>query len=364
MAKTNTSSFFYRDKPLFGLDIGFSTIKAMQLADHTGGKASVVGYGVYDFDDTAVKDGVIVDYEKLAKAAVELFENNIIGSIDTRRVVATIPASKAYSRVVSLSAKMSHKELTEAVNLEASQYIPIPLDDLYLDYSIVQKGAENNEVLVVGVPKTIVDSYLKFFDIIGLEVCALETTISAASRIITRVEKSDEIPTILIDLGSLSVDLTVFDKNLVVNGTIPGGGDDFSNRIAEKLNIDKQEANSIKTKYGLGVSKHQAEIREALKPQLDSLIKEIRRVVRYYEDRTEGKTTIGQIITMGGGANMPGLVDYLTDNLRIATRMCNVWSEFDTGELQPPTESSRSLYVTVAGAAITNPAEIWKGAHD
>src|SRR5690606_21084633 len=125
---------------------------------------------------------------------------------------------------------------------------------------------------------------------------------------------------------SLSVDLTVYDKNVVVNGTIPGGGDDFSQRIAEKLGVSKAEANSIKTKYGLGVSKHQTEIRKALKPQLDSLIKEIRRVVRYYEERTDGKSTIGQIIPMGGGSNMPGLVDYLTDNLRIATRLCNFWS--------------------------------------
>lgn len=346
---------------MFGLDIGFSTIKVLQLDDNPATKkTSVLGYGVVSYDNQAVSDGIITDYEKLAQAAVSLFESGIIGSIDTRRVAATIPASKAYSRVISLPAKLSHKEQEEAVRLEANQYIPIPLEELYLDYSVVQKGPENNEVLVVAAPKKIVDSYMKLFDILGLEVCALETTISAASRIITRVEKSDEIPTILIDLGSLSVDLTVFDKNLVVNGTIPGGGDDFSGRIAEKLGIDKAEANAIKTKYGLGVSKNQTEVREALKPQLDSLIKEIRRVVRYYEDRTEGNSTIGQIITMGGGANMPGLVDYLTDNLRIPTRMCDFWTVFDLDKLQPPAEAERSLYVTVGGAALANPAEIWK----
>lgn len=360
MGKSNTQSLFYRDKPLFGLDIGFNTIKAMQLADEADGKTSVLGYGVANFDEAAVQEGVITDYEKLAQAAVSLFEKNIIGAITTHRVAATIPAAKAYSRVISLPAKLSKKEQEEAVRLEATQYIPIPLEELYLDHAVTQKGAEENEVLVVGVPKKIVDSYMKFFEVIGLEVCALETTISAASRIISRVEDSDEVPTILIDLGSLSVDLTVFDKNLVVNGTIPGGGDDFSSRIAEKLGIDKAEANAVKTKYGLGVSKHQDAIRQALKPQLDSLIKEIRRVMRYYEDRTEGKTTIGQIITMGGGANMPGLVDYLTDNLRLPTRMCSFWTEFDTGKLQPPAEAERSLYITVAGAAITSPAEIWQ----
>lgn len=343
---------------MFGFDIGFNSMKILQISED-GKKQSVSGYGVASFDSTAIKDGVIVDYESLAKSANELFEKNIIGSINTRRVAATLPASKAYQRVMTVPSKLSKKELDESVRSEAEQYIPMPLDELYLDYMPAAVHGDERDVLVVAIPKQIVDSYMKFFELIGLEVCALETTISAASRIIAKAENSDNIPTILIDLGSLSVDLTVFDKNLVVNGTVPGGGDDFSTLIAEKLKVEKSEANALKTKYGLGVSKKQTEIREALKPQLDSLIKEIRRVVRYYEEKTNGKTTIGQIITMGGGANMPGLVDYLTDNLRIPTRMCNFWGEFSFNKLQPPHETERSLYVTVAGAAIIKPEEIW-----
>ncbi len=355
----NNTQLFYKDKPLFGLDIGFNTIKVMQLIDD-GKTHRVSGYGVAKFDSEAIKDGIITDYESLAAAANELFAKNIIGTITTRRVAATIPASKAYSRIMTAPAKLSRKELDQAVHNEAEQYIPIPMEELYLDYVPAGIIGENREVLVVGVPKNIIDSYMRFFELLGLEVCSLETTISAASRIIAEAEHSGDIPTILIDLGSLSVDLTVFDNNLVVNGTIPGGGDDFTTKIAEKMNINKDEANTLKTKFGLGVSKNQAEIQDALKPQLDSLIKEIRRVVRYYEDRTEGKSTIGQIITMGGGANMPGLVEYLTDNMRIATRMCSFWNQFTLEDMQPPHDTERSLYVTVAGAAIINPEEIWK----
>lgn len=361
MATNSTQSLFYRDKPIFGLDIGFNTIKALQVdTSNKAKKSSLVGYGVNRFDEKAIKDGVIIDFESIAKSALELFSNNIVGSITTKRVAATIPAAKAYSRVMTLPSSLSRKELAEAVQLEAAQYIPIPLDELYLDYEVVNTHDDQAEVLVVAAPRDIVDSYMKLFAILGLEVCSLETTTSAASRIISIAESSNDIPTILIDLGSLSVDLTVYDQNLVVNGAIPGGGDDFSTRISEKLGITKAEANSIKTKYGLGVSKHQKEIREALKPQLDSLIKEVRRVVRYYEERTSGRASIGQIITMGGGSNMPGLADYLTDNLRIATRLCDFWRTFDNNGLQIPSDAEKSLYVTVAGAAVIRPEEIWK----
>jgi type IV pilus assembly protein PilM len=353
------SSLLYKDRPIFGLDIGFNTIKVMQTS-MSGKKITVNGYGIASFDSEAIKDGEIVDIEKLAHACFELFDKNVIGTINTRRVAVTIPASRAYSRLMTLPAKLNKKQLAEAIQIEAEQYIPLPPDELYMDYTIAGQQGDDREVLVVAVPKKIIDSYMKFFAVVGLEVCLIETTIAAASRMIAEAENTEDIPTILIDLGSLSVDLTIYDKTLIVNGTVPGGGDDFTNLIASKLKVSKGEANTIKTKYGLGVSKKQAEIREALKPQLEDLAREVRRVVRYYEERTEGKNKIGQIITMGGGANMPGLADYLTDTLRIPTRMCNFWGDLELHKLQPPADAERSVYVTVAGLAVIKPAEIWK----
>lgn len=355
----NTQKLFYKDKSLFGLDIGRNSIKAMQLS-HDGKDVDVLGYGVVRFNTLTGKDGVITEFERLAEAMRELFKSNINGKITSRRVAATIPAANAYSRVMSLPPELSKKELDDAVRFEAEQYIPIPLDQLYLDYTISNVSSTDKEILVVAVPKKIIDSYMRFFEILDLEVCAIETTISAAARLVGRIESNTKTPSILIDFGSKSVDLSIYDKFLVVNGTVPGGGDDFTERIAERLDIGKAEANTIKKRYGLGISKKQAEIREALAPQLDQLMKEIRRVVRYYEERTQGKSKIDQVITMGGGANMPGINDYLTDNLRLPTRMTNFWGTFNLRGLGAPSEGERSVYVTVAGAALIKPAEIWK----
>lgn len=355
----NTDKLLYKDKPLFGLDIGANSIKVMQLT-REGKHVNVNAYGLIRFENTATENGVIIDYEGLAQSMLELFDKHINGKITTRRVAASIPASSAYSRVMSLPANLGKKELAEAVRFEAEQYIPIPIDDLYIDYSAGPAREDTREVLVVAVPKKVIDSYMRFFELVGLEVCAIETTISAASRLIAETDNSADTPSILIDLGSVSVDLSIYDKILVVNGTVPGGGDNFSEQIKLRLNVTRPEADTIKAKYGLGISKKQTEIREALGTQLDLLTKEIRRVVRYYEERSDGKSKIGQIITMGGGANMPGLTDYLTDNLRLPTRMSSFWGSFNLHKLQPPPEGERSIYVSVAGAALINPKEIWK----
>lgn len=356
LAKNDTTSYFYHDKPVFGIDIGYNNLKVMQTQP-TSRKRRVVGYGLTSFDPTAVKDGVIVDPEKIAKATYDLFTKNLIGDITTRRVALAIPASRTFTRTVALP-RMKKQDLADAVTLEAEQYISMPLSDLYIDYSIIGQTDKETELLVVAIPRKIVDSYLILTRMLGLEAIAIETTISASSRLFVQAEKS-ATPTVLIDLGSLSSDLTVYDKDLIVTGTVPGGGDSFTKAIAQKLNVSPQESHIIKTKYGLGLSKKQKEINESLAPTLDQLTKEIRRMVRYYQERSGTNGTIKQIVTMGGGANMPGLSEYLTNTLRIPVRMCDPWRQLDFAGLQHPHASEKSMYVTVAGLSLINPKEVF-----
>jgi len=348
------NTYYYHDKPIFGLDIGLSSLKVMQISKHHK-KDAVLGYGVTSFSSEVFTDGILTDPEALARIAHELFDKHIIGAVNTSRVVIAIPASKTFTRSMTLP-KLKTKDLAAAVQLEAEQYIPVPIDDLYLDYNIVTETEKETEILAVAVPRKIVDSYLIMTRLLGLEVVAIETTISAAGRLFVQAERSD-VPTVLIDLGSLSTDITIYDKGLVVTGTVAGGGDSFTNLIANKLKVTRQEAHIIKTKYGLGVSKKQPEITEGLKPVLDQLVKEIRRMIRYYEERSNTDKRIGQIVTMGGGANMPGLSEHLTSTLRLPVRMCDPWQHLDFSGLQPPNSVEKSMYVTVAGLSLVQPKE-------
>jgi type IV pilus assembly protein PilM len=353
----NNNTKFYYDKPVFGIDIGFNSIKVMQTRS-AGKKHKVLGYGVTSFAKSAMEEGLITDPEAIASAIHELFEKNLVGTISSKRVAVAIPASKTFNRTIRFPKMDKKKELDEAVRYEAEQYIPVAFDDLYMDYSIVSRTDKETEVLATAVPKRIVDSYMTTMQLLGLEPIAMETTINASGRLFLQAEQSDD-PTILIDFGSVSADITIFDKTLVVTGTVAGGGDNFSNLIAKKLNVSHDEAHIIKTKYGLGVSKKQAEITEALQPILDQLIKEIKRMIRYYEERKNVEGRIGQVVTLGGGANMPGLSEHMTNLLRLPVRMCDPWQHLDFGGLQPPNNVEKSMYVTVAGLALINPQEIF-----
>ncbi len=361
--KTAKIPNFFHDKPLFGLDIGHGSLKVMQLDEQPtkpSGKnhpSRVVGYGFTRFDKAAQKDGVVVQPEVIAQAASGLFKQSLIGDITTNRVAIAIPAYRTFTRSLQLP-KLQAKEMKEAVELEAEQYISMPLEDLYLDYEVVKQTADSTALFVVAVPRVIVDSYLNLAQMMGLETVLIEPTLSSSGRLFSVDSNSNEA-TFIIDFGSESSDISIFDKHMLVTGTVQGGGEIFTNNIKSQLGVTPDAAALIKTRYGLGVSKKQKEIKAALDPILGQIIKEIRRMLRYYEERYGTDRPINQIITLGGGANMPGLSEYFTEALRMAVRHTDPWQYFDYKGLEPPDKADRPMYATVAGLSMAQSREMF-----
>jgi len=347
---------FYREKPVFGFDVGHNSIKVMQI-DSSSKRTAVTGYGNIEFDSKAVNNGVIVDTEEVAKQVYTLVTKHMIGSLNAGRVAASLPVANTFNRILTLP-QMNKNELHQAVLLEAEQYIPMPIDNLYIDYEIAHTYKDKGvEVLLVAAPKTLVDSYIKLFDMLGLELALLETSINAVSRAVAHADNTG-VPTLIIDFGSVSSDLSVFDETVRVTGTAEGGGDTITNLIAKKMKITDRQAYTIKTRYGLNAGKKQKQIYDALDPLLKKLLGEVKKMTRFYEDRATTHKKIEQIIILGGGANLPGLSTYLTDKVRLPTRLVDPWQNLSFGNLQPPHKLETTLYTTATGLAMANPKEI------
>jgi type IV pilus assembly protein PilM len=349
---------FYTDKPVFGLDIGRSSLKVMQLSDPTD-DPEIAGYGTADFDVHAIDDGVIVKPEALSEALHDLFEHRLAGEINTRRVVMALPGYRTFTRSIQLP-KLGDAELREAVQLEVEQYVPMQLQDLYLDYTITGETTDNNNIFVVAVPKRIVDSYLNLATKLGLEPILIEPTMTAGARFFAR-DKHSDMASIVIDFGSLTATISIFDKTILATSTVPAGGMVFTEAIRNQLGVNQQEAGDIKTKYGLDISKYQKQVFAALEPSLGKVVIEIRRMLRYYEERYGSSKTLGQIVTLGGGANMPGLSDYLTNALKVPVRTLeHPWAVFKYDrDMKLPIEADRLMYATVAGLSLLNPKEVF-----
>jgi type IV pilus assembly protein PilM len=347
----------YHDKPVFGLDIGRSTLKIMQV--EPGVKMPVVcAYGSAQFDPAAIVDGVIVDPETVIKTIHSLCTNSIVGELATKRVAMSIPNEYSFSRVLSLPA-LSNEDMKSAVMSEAERSIPLKLDDLYYDYRALELDASGNrEVQLVATPKKIVDSYILVIEALGLELAAIETNIGAVTRMVTQSE-GDDVVSLIVDLGSTAADLSIYDGNSVrITATADCGSEDITELIARALSVTSNQAHTIKTRYGLEPSKKQQEILKAIAPELDKLVAEIKKIIRYYSDRSDVSAQVGQIIVLGGGANLPGLSTYLTDQIRIPTRLCDPWQNLSFGTLQPPHQVETTLYTTAGGLSLVSAEEL------
>lgn len=349
----------FHHRPLFGLDIGHSSMKIMQMS-HGSGQPRVLGYGVSSYyPENAISNGVIVNYEVLSQTLHELLNDRLVGEITTKRVACTIPTSHTFSRPMALP-PLDNRQIDEAVKLEAEQYIPIPMENLYLDYDVSRQDEKGVDLVVVATPKNIVDSSLRFLESVGFEPVVFEPTMNAVSRLFRIADVSRSQPTLLIDFGSIAVDIAVFDRGMFVNSTVSGGSDTLTNLIAKKLKLSPSEAYILKSQYGINSGDKAAQLLEAAKPILDPLIREARKTMRYFAERSANRQRkVTQIITTGGGATIIGFNEYLAEQLRVPTRRLNPWPNIDFGSLRPPTDLASSMYDTVAGEAVLTAGEVF-----
>ncbi len=342
----------YHKAPTFGLDIGSHTVKLVQLSGHQK-VARVEGYGYSAFIPESIVEGIISDPEPVAEAIKKVIAKPAGGKISARRVVLSVPVSKVFTRTLQLPPNMTDTELGQAVSFEAEQYVPVPINDLYIDFErVTSLGGENKDinVFMVAAPRAIIDSYIKLFDYLDLEVEAIETGLSAITRAMITATRPQQAA-LVVDFGTASADVAIYEQALRLTGTFAVGGEVLTQTLVKELGITPEQANEIKYKFGLKDSGLREKIIEALKPQLTTLTGEIKKILKFYQDRGESKTKIEMMILTGGTSAMPGLVDYLYKDLGVPIVLGDPWVGLQAKRVGPINKLEAPMYTTAIGLA-------------
>lgn len=347
---------FHNDKPIAGLDISTIGLKAMAIDPK---KLHVLGYGSMDLDPAKVQSSMLGGDGYLAEALSTMLKERFKGHLPSGQVIVSVPTSRTYSRTMTVPAE-AEKNLFEAVQLEVEQYIPITAADLSIDYEIIERNPKELTVLLAAVPKRIVQSVMSTCNDAGLEVVMIEPGINAAARIV-KITEEGHLPSVIIDIGAASTDVGILDNGIVrLTGSVPVGGHTFTLRIAEGLKVNFEEAHQLKIHSGLASGPHQAKVKAALEGAMMLIITEIRKIIRYYNERIGVKTKMEQILVVGGGSNVPGIGEFITEATLMPARVGDPWHALDFGRLEPPSRQFRQRYITAAGLAIIDPKEIWQ----
>lgn len=321
-------------------------------------KWTVHAYGNINLDPTKLNESIEKGNEFLATSVAELLKKHIVGDLGTRRVVISVPTTRTFNRSITLPS-LRRKDLKAAIQLEAEQYIPIPVSELYIDYNVIETTKEGVEMLLCAVPKVIVDNCVLACQGAGLEVVMVEPGINAIARLIRDAEEGN-LPTLIVDIGAASTDIAVLEKDIRVTGGIAIGGNTFTLDIADKLKISLENAHQLKVLNGLSAGPKQTKITPALTPNLNKVVAEVKKIIRYYNERIGAKIKIEQVIIVGGGSNVPGIGEFFTNELLMPARVASPWQLLNFGKLQQPSRQFKPRYITAAGLASVNPKEIWK----
>lgn len=296
--------FFSRANSKLGIDIGTSSIKAVQLKKEQE-KYFLETYG---YVNVALENAPREGYDAIVHTAEILKQLLARAGITVKKAVASLPNNIVFVSMIDMP-DMSEKELKGAIEFEARRYVPLPLEEVTLSWSVLREPVKEGaklKVLLTAVPTGAIENYLKMFKLAGLEPQALE--IEALALIRSLVGKRQD-SFIIIDIGARNTSLNLVDKGFLrVSRNLPIGGETITSAIAASLKVSYARAEQFKKDLGLGSEFQQ--IPQAMRPPIESIKNEAAQLINIYES---GGGSIAEIIFAGSGSRLPGMVKYFSD---------------------------------------------------
>ena len=315
-------ALFGKKKGLIGLDIGSSAVKAVELK--AGGKGSdefqLVNIGLEPLPPEAIVDGAIMDSGAVIDAIQRLFQAQ---KIKTSDVATGVSGNAVIVKKISLP-QMSTEELAESIHWEAEQYIPFDIQDVALDYEVIEGGGGGNmDVLLVAVKKDKISDYTSAISqagknpaVVDVDVFALQNAYEVnygtdPGRVIALLNVGASIMNINIIKGGISV----FNRDIAV------GGNQYTDAIQKELNLSFDQAEALKRG-----SRVEGAAPENLGPILqavsENIALEIQKTFDFFK-ATSSEDRIDRIFLSGGASKVLGLQDLLADRFEAGVEIMN-----------------------------------------
>jgi len=322
--------FLALEKEAFGLDLNDLSLKIVKLK-RKHGSFSLVSYNEAKIAPGIIEGGVIKDENSLAKIIKSACHAIKGKRLKTKYVVASLPEEKSFLQVIQIP-EMSEEELKLAVPLQAENYIPLQIEEVYLDFQTVapiKNNLNHPEVLIVATPQKIVDSYFSCLKKAGLKPLIFEAESQAIARALVKKETSPSL-LVLVDFGENNTDFAIFSGNsLRFTCSIPISSKMLTEAISKSLKTDFHEAEKFKIEYGLKDGKANIKATRVCKiitPILEDLIAQIKKYLNFYRNHSsyeyllpEGKTE--KVLLCGGGAELKGLAEFMAEKLNIPVEL-------------------------------------------
>jgi type IV pilus assembly protein PilM len=309
---------FGRNATTVGLDIGSGLIKLVAISHASGGPV-LTKVAFTSVVNDAIVEGEIMDPAIVAEAIKGLMASS---GIKTKKVVVAVGGRDVIIKKIAMD-RMKEAEAREVIRWEAEQHVPFDMDNVELDFQILDPEAEGLQmtVLLVAAKRELVEHKLTLLSDIGLEAGVIDVDAFALHNAF-EVNYPEAMRGVvgLVNIGHETTNINILDDGVpVLTRDIPIGTRRFKEDLQRERGLSADEAEAVLR--GTDAAN------EALDPLLESRGEElavgIERAAAFLQSSSRSANGIGRVFTTGGGARIPRLNKVLSDRLRIPVQLAN-----------------------------------------
>jgi type IV pilus assembly protein PilM len=297
-----------KTRQLVGLDIGSSSIKAVELKGTKQGY-ELMSFGLEPLAQDTVVDGAIMDAPQVAAAISKIFDNQ---KIKAKNVATSVSGHSVIVKRVTLPL-MTEEELYDRIPSEASQHIPFDIADVNLSYQLLESMDSQMDVLLVAVKKDKILNHTNVLAQAGKTPVVVDIDAFALQNCFEVNYEPDASQTVAL----LNIGASVMNINIVRGGIplftrdVSVGGNQYTDALQKELDLSFEDAERLKK--GEQISSVSDEQRQQiLRSVSDILTLEIQKTFDFFRATASGEN-IQRICVAGGTARVPGLVDLLRE---------------------------------------------------
>jgi type IV pilus assembly protein PilM len=314
------SSLISGTSDFFGLDIGSTAVRLVQLRGNTGAK-SLVKYAYVPLEGKVALSESNADQVKLAQSIAQLVSQ---AGLNTRNVAVGIPSSHVFTTIADVE-RLPSGELAKAIAYQADSLIPTPLAESKIDWALIGDSPSDKtkqEILLSSVQNKFVETRLDILESIGLNVIAFEPDNLAMARALA---ESGPTPQLILDVGRRSTDLVVIMNDAPhLTRSIPTGVEAIVKAAMQNLNIDQKQAEQFVFKFGMSKDKLEGQVVQAVSGTVDLLNTEVEKSIKFFQTRYSG-AKIEKIIVTGGASVIPEFPLYVANKFGLNVEIGNAW---------------------------------------
>ena len=317
---------FRKTKNLVGLDIGSSAVKLVELKDAKAGGYRLVKTGLETLSPEAIVDGAIMDSSLVVDTV-----NRLVSGLNVRNTDfgTSLSGHSVIIKKISLPA-MSPEELAESIRWEAEQYVPFDINDVNLDYVVLEAGGgETMDVLLVAVKKDKISDYTSVISqagktplLVDVDAFALQNAYEANYP----VEPGRVVA--LVNIGASVTNVNILSgSNTIFWRDISFGGNQYTDAIQKQLSLSFDQAEGLKKGEKAGEQSLQ-DILPILRSVSDDLAQELQKTFDFFL-ATTADANVTRIVLAGGSSKVTSLHRAIERRSRLPVEVADAWKRVE-----------------------------------